>query len=387
MSRRPHSVRMHDTGPRQSFDKVLLGVAFTIGVVGGIALKVLGVHPFAAAGFSASVLVSYAAIAYFASALRLEPEVIGDNSYYLGFLFTLTSLSVTLYFVVESGAEDRAALIPEVISGFGVALVSTIMGVFIRVLLMQFRLDLVARERETRLEIDDTARRLRVEMVHSLQQVKMFTVESLQRSAEREAAFKQATDILIEGTRDALQHTSRMLQQEMIQAFRDQTPAAIDAIRSSIEAASSGAVAQMTISFAELGKTSERLHAGQVVARDAVDKANAALLLQTSTITDHVGQLAKRLRTISEDIETSGAVMGRSIDAATKRVEASMTETHQRLSAALQLFEQSNRDSTNRTQEMVGVLSARMNQAVVELNNASVTAARAAQDAAVANKT
>ena len=144
---------------------------------------------------------------------------------------------------------------------------------------------------------------------------------------------------------------------------------------------------RMTISFAELGKTSERLHAGQVVARDAVDKANAALLLQTSTITDHVGQLAKRLRTISEDIETSGAVMGRSIDAATKRVEASMTETHQRLSAALQLFEQSNRDSTNRTQEMVGVLSARMNQAVVELNNASVTAARAAQDAAVANKT
>ncbi len=78
----------------------------------------------------------------------LGAEVIGDNSYYLGFLFTLTSLAVTLYFVVDVAAEDRAFAHPEVISGFGVALVSTLVGVFIRVLMMQFRLDLVARERE-----------------------------------------------------------------------------------------------------------------------------------------------------------------------------------------------------------------------------------------------
>lgn len=80
----------------------------------------------------------------------MDAETIGDNSYYLGFLFTLTSLAVTLYFVIEAGSET-ARLIPEIISGFGVALSSTIVGVFLRVLMLQLKVDVETRERRVRL--------------------------------------------------------------------------------------------------------------------------------------------------------------------------------------------------------------------------------------------
>lgn len=73
--------KMHDVTNREAWDKIVLLLAFLAGVGGGIALKVLGFHPFYTAGYSAAVLVLYALTAYVSTELRLEPEVIGDNSW------------------------------------------------------------------------------------------------------------------------------------------------------------------------------------------------------------------------------------------------------------------------------------------------------------------
>ncbi len=198
MSRVKFISRMHDVRTPETLDKALLLLAFLVGVFGGLAIKLLHVHPFVAAAFAAVVLVLYATLTFFTTHLQLEPEVIGDNCYYLGFLFTLTSLSITLYFVVQAGMAERAALIPEVISGFGIALSSTIVGVFLRVLMMQFRVDIVSRERETRLELDDAARRLRAELNGAIARMKDFTVESVQQASEREAKLRDATRIVVD---------------------------------------------------------------------------------------------------------------------------------------------------------------------------------------------
>lgn len=349
MAHRAVSQRIHDVRMRESWDKVVLGLAFAVGVCGGIALKVMEFHPFVTAGFSALVLILYACLAYASTSLRLEPEVIGDNSYYLGFLFTLTSLSVTLYFVIESGTEDRAKLIPEVISGFGVALVSTIVGVFIRVLMMQFRLDIVSRERETRVEFDEVARKLRVEMAQSLRQMKLFSVESLQHSAEREAEFKRATDSLVSATQKALADTARFLHQETSQVFREQSAAAIEAIRVTIADASKAALGQVRTSFEEIGKTSEDLRATHAVARGAVEQANATLHLETNAMVDLVAQLSRRIRTISDEVETSGNALSCSFGAAATKLEQTLTDISTRLDVGLQAFDQATRDAATRS--------------------------------------
>lgn len=386
MARQVAARRIHDVRARESWDKVVLALAFFAGVGGGVALKILGVHPFLAAGFSALVLVLYAAVAYASTSLRLEPEVIGDNTYYLGFLFTLTSLSVTLYFVVESGAEDRAALIPEVISGFGVALVSTIVGVFIRVLMMQFRLDVVSRERETRVEIDQAARQLRTELAHSLQQMKLFTVESLQRSAERESEFQRATDTLVKETHKALSGTAVFLHQEVSQVFRDQSKAAVDAIRATIAQSSEAALSQIKTSFGEIGTTSEGLRASHAVARNAVDQANATLLQQTGTMTDLVGQMARRLRATSDEVETSSANLSRSLTLAAEQLGTTLADASGTLGESLLAFEKINRTAAARSQLLLNELETKLTASAERLALATNRALVAVETSASASE-
>ena len=356
--RRPR--KTHDIAAREGWDKIVLLLAFLAGVFGGIALKVLGFHPFLTAAYSAGVLVFYAVVAHSTTALRLEPEVIGDNSYYLGFLFTLTSLSVTLYFVIEASAEDRAQLIPEVISGFGVALVSTIMGVFIRVLMMQFRLDIVARERETRVEIDEAARRLRTEMVQALQQMKLFGVESMQHAHEREEKFAQTTDRLIQGVEQSLAQMSGFFHQELQNTVRDQTVAAVDTIKNSVQGSSEAALQQIATSFDGLAQTMHRMSTTEATAREANEQANAALLLQTNQMVELVGQLSRKIRTVAEEVETSGTALSLSFSTAAIRLDQSLSEATQQLNAGIHAFETANREQAQRTEAALEALTLRL---------------------------
>lgn len=383
MVRRNGFQRMHDVRNHDYWDKIVLALAFLAGVGGGIALKLLGVHPFVAAGYSASILCLYALVSYVSTSLRLDPEVIGDNTYYLGFLLTLTSLSVTLYFVVESGAEERAELIPEVISGFGVALVSTIFGVFIRVLMMQFRVDIVSRERETRVELDQLARRLRIDLAQSLQQMQNFGVESLQRAAEREARMAQATETLVSETRTLLEQTITMLQRETTEAFRVQTGAAIDAIRSTVSEFSTSALAQVKLSFEEIARTSEGLRANHMAARTLVDQNNVALQQQTGNIVELLGQLAKRIRSVSDEVETSGTTLSKSFAATSDRFDAAIADSARRLETTLKSFEDGNRSAAARAQLQLMDMETRL--ATSSANLAKAAEEARAQASAVAS--
>lgn len=149
------SRRAHDVAPRENLDRLAFLVAFLLGVTGILLLKIPGVHPFLTAGYAALILVLYAVAAWLGGRVKIEPEIIGDNCYYLGFLLTLASLSHTLYQMSDPTVNGgRPVDIPEVISGFGVALSSTILGVFLRVFMMHLRPDFVAKEREVRADIN-----------------------------------------------------------------------------------------------------------------------------------------------------------------------------------------------------------------------------------------
>ena len=374
MARSYRSQRIHDVTSRESWDKIVLGLAFAAGVGGGLALKLSSAHPFIAAAFSAAVLCLYALIAYLSTSLRLEPEVIGDNSYYLGFLFTLTSLAVTLYFVVEAGAEQRAQLIPEVISGFGVALVSTIVGVFIRVLMMQFRLDLVARERETRMEMDEVGRRLRVELSQTLERVKAFTVESLQHSAERESEFRRATDVLVKGTQTALQDTARFLREETVKVFTDQSAAAIDEIRKSIHATSEVSLAQIKTSFSEMAEISEQMRKTHGTAHTTVEQSIAALQLQGASVAEQIGQLSRRLRTIAEETETSGATLSKSISGVAAKLDTTVDDAAKRLGAGFAVFDRAAKDAATRSQAVVNDVAEKLHNSIRHLSSVATNA-------------
>lgn len=295
--------RMHDVAPRESWDRIVLLAAFVAGVAGGIALKLSGVHPFWAAGFAALVLCAYAALTYFTTNLRLEPESIGDNCYYLGFLFTLTSLAVTLYFVVESGAEDRAQLIPEVISGFGVALSSTIVGVFLRVLMMQFRVDLVAREHETRLELDMVSRDLREEMARSIRQIKSFTVEALQHASEREEAMRRTSAAMVADIREQMGQTTAIVNEALREAAQTQASAAVTAIRDSVSEAAQGLLGSAQAAEAALEADANAAHVARLRATERMTRSALAVEAACNRLAEQAGTLGAALERASAGLD------------------------------------------------------------------------------------
>jgi hypothetical protein len=108
------------------------------------------------------VMVGYAFMITRLPRLRLRLDQTGDNSYYLGLLFTLISMATALrdFGLTDLGASDETSA-RAIIANFGIALATTIAGIFLRVVLHQMRIDPAEIEATARLELSDAATRVR----------------------------------------------------------------------------------------------------------------------------------------------------------------------------------------------------------------------------------
>jgi hypothetical protein len=104
------------------------------------------------------VMIGYALLLAFARLLRLRDDQSGDNLYYMGFLFTLTSLAVSLYQFSATGSAEQ------IVQNFGVAIASTICGIALRIFFNQMRRDPIEVEHAARLELAEASRRVKREL-------------------------------------------------------------------------------------------------------------------------------------------------------------------------------------------------------------------------------
>ena len=263
---------IHDVGPSEGADRAALLAAFLLGAAGTIFLKVeelqpipLELPPVVAALWVALVLIVYVIIAWQVGRLRIEPETIGDNCYYLGFVFTLTSLAVTLYQI--SGEAVGSTALQAAISGFGIALSSTIIGIVLRVWLMRLRPDLVARDRAARIELHTAAREFRAALATSTILVKSHAVETTQLMAEERAKLLQIVADTIQTHRDSMKKGAEVqlttLERTMSKGAEKSATAITSAIERAVEASSQGMTATveaLRASLAEfVGKEAEVL--------------------------------------------------------------------------------------------------------------------------------
>ena len=205
-------------------DQFVFVLAALLGTFGSVYLKSWNEDlPVVAAMYAALIIVLYAVISWFAGRLKFEPETIGDNCYYLGFLITLSSLAYTLYQVdaaeTATGGDGTGDIIPEVISGFGVALSSTIFGVFLRVLFMRLRPDSENRDQELRAEINRSFRELKKSISVMLTQMKKFSEESVKLASERDQRIRASTEKFAEDHRKSLEASSDFLSGHMKETF------------------------------------------------------------------------------------------------------------------------------------------------------------------------
>jgi hypothetical protein len=179
MARRP----LQPSGPLPeiAYSSGVSAVVFTLFVAAGSAYIVLaklnGMGAVYVTFVPVAIMVAYALLIWLARSLRLRDDQAGDNLYYMGFLFTLTSLGVSLYQFNASRAAE------EIVQNFGIAIGSTISGIALRVIFNQMRRDPVEVERTMRLELAEAARRVRRELDSTVVEFGY-----LRRSAQQAAA-------------------------------------------------------------------------------------------------------------------------------------------------------------------------------------------------------
>ncbi len=161
-------------------------------------------------------IIAYCFIAIKTKLFYIKEEQIGDNAYYLGFLYTLSSLAYALFMF---SASDNA---PEhIISSFGVALWSTIFGVSCRVFLSQSRQDPEDIESAARARIAQAASELTTELYHSSVIFKNFS-NGLKQSMQE--SFEHTSHELNESVKDSLNKfsdTAEKIANKIDQSFEE----------------------------------------------------------------------------------------------------------------------------------------------------------------------
>lgn len=161
--------RSRDAGPGSGRG---LFLAFFVG--GGVLIllmKSLTASPLLAVLLPIGLMGSYAWLLVEWQDMRPKVDFAGDNFYYLGFLYTLISLAISLYQFNTDGATSS------IITNFGLALTSTILGLAGRILLNQPQDDEEA-EARAREDLARANRRLRAEMEYSIDEFQQFRVEA-----------------------------------------------------------------------------------------------------------------------------------------------------------------------------------------------------------------
>jgi hypothetical protein len=137
------------------------GLLFFAVVVAGVGYiivsKLNGFGALAVTAVPVLVMIGYAVLLA-ARPFRLRDDQSGDNLYYMGFLFTLTSLAVSLYQFSAAGSAEQ------IVQNFGIAIASTIAGISMRIFFNQMRRDPIEVEASARMELAEASRRVKREL-------------------------------------------------------------------------------------------------------------------------------------------------------------------------------------------------------------------------------
>lgn len=269
--------------------------------------KGLGVDAIVVAILAAASMIGYAVIVSRGEKLKQRADQLGDNCYYLGLLYTLASLSFAIF------TFDPANTATTIVQGFGIALISTILGLALRVYFIQGQPDLASAEENTRIALTEAAARVRAELDGVLQAFATFATQTQQHLVELRDDVR--ADV-VQTTTEA-KNSTLSIASEAKQAIAGQANETVAEVRKI--AASVGRVVKSLESHADvLGVIAERSggQLEQIKAMESAGQAAAGALDQVTRAADlvqkHQASLdenSKRLVTASESMATSMSAM------------------------------------------------------------------------------
>jgi hypothetical protein len=266
------------------------------------------------------IMIGYA-VMLGARLFRLRDDQSGDNLYYMGFLFTLTSLAVSLYQFSAAGSAEQ------IVQNFGIAIASTIAGIALRILFNQMRRDPVEVEAAARLELAEASRRVRRELESAVLEFSYF----------RRMSQQSVSDALDEA-RESIGEAREKLSGEIEKFVLSKAQPFEDASRRSSETLDS-----MNERTVEILEVSRRLvQEGEQLAKStgSVVKAIDSLLAELGTLQAPEKAAETRLAPMIESLTRAVDSLHKSAQTQSENIDINLRHTHSVVVAINQLLQE-----------------------------------------------
>ena len=260
-----------------------------------MAAKFLAFKALATEGTVIALLVTYAILSWTSPRFQLHPDRLGDNCYYMGFLFTLASLSGALLVLQDSSAEARGSLLESLLGSFGVALFSTIAGIAARVFFMQIHREIEDVEETIRRELQDSARLLKDQLGDAVSGLETFRLRT-----------QQVMDEQFDSACQEFAAASRKLSEQVAETGNAHAAAGHALARSS----------EQTVEILAAAVTTTNTRMAEVAL--AHEKATDRLVGSAETLLGEVSRLVERV----DAIEVPSDLLTRQVEDARQRIAA-----------------------------------------------------------------
>ena len=164
--------------PKISVQK-LFAVTLTLKIIFSVLGLVLNSPQILGFAFPITIMVFYMVVGHYTREEDISSEKFADSCYYIGFIFTMTSIIVSLFDLPNLGAADG---MKKIALRFGAAMVSTVLGMGVRVYLVSFRKDASDAIKEAEEAVLDATRMLVSQLNAVLDELKKFEVQVVDAS-------------------------------------------------------------------------------------------------------------------------------------------------------------------------------------------------------------
>ena len=257
---------------------------FLVGGLFILTLKALVDNQLVVTSVPCGLMLAYAGLMWDFGEQRPRSDAAGDNLYYLGFLYTLTSLAHSLYRFSADAADTEV-----IVTNFGIAIFTTILGMALRVFMGRPTVDDPSvLDESVRLDLAETARRLRRELSYTVETFRETLEQDLDSVRQRLAQDAAETQEINSKTVKRMQSLGR-------------TIARLDA---ALEKAAAGLVARADeldrsiLALTAFEASVQRLDSGANEAVEAIEHRSTALTTGAEEIRESLQAQAAQLRAL-----------------------------------------------------------------------------------------
>jgi methyl-accepting chemotaxis protein len=301
----------------------LFGVAVALKIAFALAGYLLDSPVWLGTVVPLTVMVLYMVLGYHRRSSEISEERFADSCYYLGFIFTIASIIICLF--------DLPKMTPgkgmyQIAVRFGAAMVSTVLGMIVRVYLVGFKKDVSEAVKDVESALIDATRAFTVQLNDTMRTMQQFEAQILDATKASVAGVQLQVEALGRSFADALNRFYEQVNSDNKIAFEQmlgEVKTATARLAASVETYSGGMRDHLQAIEAKVTAFSDAVTARLSSTTFPDDFFSSRLEEPVHQLQKEAVALGQSVRDVARQVGTSSNALGKALDALNSRAESS----------------------------------------------------------------